>query len=335
MIIPVNTNGGKYNIYIERGCLSTIGNHINLDRKVLIVTDDGVPESYSKTVASQCRDAYIETILQGEDSKTLSSYERLLRVMLENNFSRNDCVISVGGGMIGDLSGFVASSYMRGIDFYNVPTTMLSQIDSSIGGKVAVNFCGIKNIVGAFYQPKAVFIDGNLLKTLSDRQIASGLCEAVKMSLTSDEKLFSHFENEEIDIDHVTEKALLIKKYVVEEDEKESDLRKILNFGHTIGHGIESVCHQNLYHGECVALGMLPMCSPDLRPRVKKVLDKLGLPTVVNCNRKEAVKAIAHDKKSGADGIEVILVSEPGSFEMKKMTLEEIEKISECCFEVE
>lgn len=334
MIIPVNTNGGKYNIHIERGCIGAIGKHIVLDRKVLIVTDDGVPEIYSKTVASQCKDAHIETIPQGEDSKSLSSYERLLSVMLENNFSRNDCVIAVGGGMIGDLSGFAASSYMRGIDFYNVPTTMLSQIDSSIGGKVAVNFNGIKNIVGAFYQPKAVFIDGDVLKTLSDRQIASGLCEAVKMSLTSDENLFSHFENEEIDIDYVTEKALLIKKYVVEEDERESNLRKILNFGHTIGHGIESVCHDRLYHGECVALGMIPMCSSDLKPRLIKVLTKLGLPTEIDCNKKEAIKAIAHDKKSGADGITVILVSKPGSFEMKKMSLDEIEKISECCFEV-
>ncbi len=334
MIIPVNTNGGKYDIHIERGCISTIRAHINLERKVLIVTDDGVPKKYLETVASQCKNAYIETLPQGEDSKTLSSYERLLHVMLENNFSRNDCVIAVGGGMIGDLSGFAASSYMRGIDFYNVPTTMLSQIDSSIGGKVAVNFCGIKNVVGAFYQPKAVFIDGNVLETLSDRQIASGLCEAVKMSLTSDRELFAHFENEEIDIDLITKKALLIKKYVVEEDEKEENLRKILNFGHTIGHGIESVCHDRLYHGECVALGMIPMCSPDLRPRAIKVLKKLGLPTKVNCNKEEAIKAIAHDKKSGADGITVILVSKPGSFEMKKMSIDEIEKISQCCFEV-
>lgn len=334
MIIPVSTNGGKYNIHIERGCIKSIGNHINLDRRVLIVTDDGVPKDYSKAVASQCKNAYIETILQGEDSKTLSSYERLLKVMLENNFSRKDCVIAVGGGMVGDLAGFVASSYMRGVDFYNVPTTMLSQIDSSIGGKVAVNFHGIKNIVGAFYQPKAVFIDGNVLKTLSDRQIASGLCEAVKMSLTSDAKLFSHFENEEIDIELITEKALLIKKYVVEEDERESNLRKILNFGHTIGHGIESVCHDRLYHGECVALGMLPMCSADLRPRVTKVLKKLGLPTEIDCNKEEAIKAVAHDKKSDADGITVIFVSKPGSFDMKKMSLDEIEKISECCFEV-
>ena len=144
--------------------------------------------------------------------------------------------------MVGDLAGFAASAYMRGIDFYNIPTTLLSQIDSSIGGKTAINFGGVKNIVGAFYQPKKVLIDPDLLKTLPPRQISNGLAEAIKVGLTSDEKLFDIFENGEIGsrLDEIIVRALTVKKNVVEQDEKEAGLRRILNFGHTVGHGIES-----------------------------------------------------------------------------------------------
>ena len=142
-------------------------------------------EEYAKAVAAQCKSPVIYTVAEGEGSKSIDTFSKLLEVMLENGFSRKDCVVAVGGGVVGDLSGFAASAYMRGLDFYNIPTTLLSQIDSSIGGKTAINFGGVKNIVGAFYQPKGVLIDTDTLKTLNSRLLAAGLAESIKMSVTS------------------------------------------------------------------------------------------------------------------------------------------------------
>ena len=267
-----------YDIVVEHGLLKKAKEHLDLDRRVLVVTDSGVPADYASTVAEQCREGIICKIEQGEASKSMEGFEKLLQTMLDHGFSRKDCVVAVGGGVVGDLSGFAASAYMRGIDFYNIPTTLLSQIDSSIGGKTGINFGGVKNIVGAFYQPKKVLIDPDLLKTLPPRQISNGLAEAVKMALTSDAELFGIFENKDIanSIDEIIIRSLNIKKSVVEQDEKESGLRKILNFGHTVGHGIES-SKGELYHGECVALGMIPMCGENIRQRVIAVLKKCDL----------------------------------------------------------
>ena len=230
MTIHMNLGESSYDIIVERGSLNSVSESIDLNRKVLIVTDSGVPKQYAQTVASKAKDARIETIPQGEASKNFDMYRHLLKILVEEGFTRTDCVVAVGGGVTGDLSGFVAASYMRGIDFYNIPTTVLSQIDSSIGGKVAIDFEGFKNIVGAFYQPKKVIIDPDVLKTLPKRQIANGLAEAVKMALTSDEELFELFEkaNPEDCIDEIIVRSLNIKKYVVEQDEKEAGFSSIL-----------------------------------------------------------------------------------------------------------
>ena len=229
MIIPVKTSLGGYDIILEKGALNCVEKYLDLNRRVLIVTDSGVPEIYAKTVAKQCKEPYVVTIPQGEESKSLENYELLLSKMVEYSFTRTDAVVAVGGGVVGDLAGFVAASFMRGVTFYNIPTTLLSQVDSSVGGKVAIDFCGYKNIVGAFYPPKAVIIDSETLKTLDKRQISNGLAEAVKMSLTSDEKLFELFENESVEnnIDRIIESSLKFKRFVVEQDEKEQGLRKI------------------------------------------------------------------------------------------------------------
>lgn len=328
MIINMDLGKNSYDIVVERGCLNKACELFDLNRKVLIVTDDGVPEKYSKTVAKMCKEPYIECVAQGEGSKSFKTYEYLLGRLLEYGFTRGDCVVAVGGGVVGDLSGFVASSFMRGIDFYNIPTTLLSQIDSSIGGKVAINLNGIKNIVGAFYQPKKVLIDPDVLKTLPERQISNGLAEAIKMSLTSDAELFDLLETKDIleNIDEIIIKSLKIKRMVVQQDEKEKGLRKILNFGHTIGHGIEST--MKLYHGECVALGMIPMCGIDVRSRLIKVLEKADLPTNIAIDKEACLSAIKHDKKFDKDKITVIYVNSPGEFEMKKLTIEELSEIT-------
>ena len=327
MIIPVNLGTDSYDIVLERGCIRRAGELLRLDRKVLVVTDDGVPEAYAKTVADQCGEARIETLPQGEENKNFAGFERLLRAMLDFGMTRKDCVAAVGGGVIGDMAGFAAACYMRGIDFYNIPTTVLSQVDSSIGGKTAIDLDGIKNIVGAFYQPKRVLIDPEVLETLPDRQVANGMAEAVKMAVCFDAEGFALAEGYRIGDrpDRLIENALRIKKRVVEEDVKEQGLRRALNFGHTLGHGIESLHAENgLYHGECVALGMLPMCSDAVRPRLKAVLERLGLPTVCGADPGRVMAAVIHDKKADHGKIMAVVCEKAGSCRIIPMTPEEL-----------
>lgn len=334
MNIHLNLKENSYDIIVERGILEKAGGHLNLDRRVLVVTDTGVPAIYADTLAKQCKKSVICTVNAGETSKSIESFSELLHKMLENGFSRNDCVVAVGGGVVGDLSGFVASAYMRGVDFYNIPTTLLSQIDSSIGGKTAVNFGGIKNVVGAFYQPKKVLIDPDLLKTLPERQISNGLAEAIKMAVTSDSELFEIFESKSIkdNLDEIIIRSLNIKKSVVEQDEKESGLRRILNFGHTIGHGIESSINpEELYHGECVALGIIPMCSESIRPRVTNVLKKCNLYNLIDFDWSKISEIMFHDKKADGASVIVTTVDDIGKYEIKKMKCSQVIKMAESC----
>lgn len=325
----VNLGEDSYDIIIERGSINKFSDLTDVKGKVLIVTDSGVPKEYSECLASQFKESYIYTIPEGEKSKNLTEFSKIQSFLLSKGFTRKDSVVACGGGVVGDLAGFASACFMRGIDFYNFPTTVLSQVDSSIGGKTAVDLDGIKNIVGAFYQPKAVIIDPDVLKSLPDRQISNGLAEAVKMSLTSDGELFELFETQNIfeNIDEILFKAIEIKRKVVEQDVKEAGLRMILNFGHTIGHGIESEegLH-GLYHGECVALGMIPMCSENVRKRLIPVLQKLNLPTEIKINTEKVISAVAHDKKMRDSTVNAVLVNEIGSYEIQKMAVSEIEK---------
>ena len=324
--IHINYADGGYDISVGRGLLSSLSGLINLDRRVIIVTDDGVPVEYAETVKRQARDAKIVTVGAGEGSKSPETYSALCQEMLDYGLTRSDAVVAVGGGVVGDLTGFAAATYMRGIDFYNVPTTLLSQVDSSIGGKTAINLGGVKNIVGAFYRPKAVVIDPSVLSTLAPRQIANGLAESIKMALTSDRELFELFERENpLDmLETVIIRSLMIKKSVVEADERESSLRKILNFGHTLGHGIEAEEEmRGLLHGECVALGMIPMCSPSVRKRLIPVLLGAGLPVEYGYNLDRTLAFTLHDKKCSAGAVDAVFVEEVGSFVIKKMPLGE------------
>ena len=257
------------------------------------------------------------TVPRGEGSKSLAGLERLLTAMLDAGFTRGDCVCAVGGGVPGDLAGFAASAYMRGIDFYNIPTTLLSQVDSSIGGKTAVNLGGVKNIVGAFWQPRAVLIDPDTLKTLPAREYAGGMAEAVKTALIGDAVLFERFEAGRAETEDVIARSLAVKKAVVEADEREGGARRALNFGHSIGHAIEAVT--GLPHGECVALGMLPMCSDAVRARLLPVLERLGLPTLVQADPEAVYAERLHDKKMGDGAITAVFVETPGRCEMRNI----------------
>ncbi|MCQ2461895.1 MAG: 3-dehydroquinate synthase [Clostridia bacterium] len=321
----VKTRDGGYNVILERGSIDKFALLTGITGKTLIVTDTGVPQSYARRIASQLEKPYIYTVEQGEKSKSLDCFGKILSFMLENNFTRSDSVVACGGGVVGDLAGFCAASYMRGVKFRNFPTTVLAQVDSSVGGKTAVNLDGVKNPVGAFYQPSAVVIDPDVLKTLGRRQTAAGLAEAVKTSLTGDASLFEKFEKEDIyeNTDEIIFRSIEIKKNVVQLDEKENGLRMILNFGHTIGHGIESL-GLGLYHGECVALGMLPMCSDAVRKRLIPVLERLGLPTRLDFDEEKVMAAIAHDKKTTGELINAVTVSKVGEYRINKMSAGEI-----------
>ena len=316
MKLTMHLKSRSYDIILKGGCLANLHQFTNVqNRKVFVLTDDGVPRQYAETIAAQCPDFTIYTIPQGEGSKCLKVYGQILQGMLEFGMDRKDLLVAVGGGVVGDLGGFCAASYMRGIDFVNCPTTVLAQVDSSIGGKTAIDLGATKNIVGAFWQPKVVLVDFDTLATLPRRHVVNGLAEALKTALIGDPQLFALFEKEhpEEEIEQIVYRSLKFKKRIVEQDEREGGMRACLNFGHTIGHGIEAVKGvrgrrtTGLYHGECVALGMLPMIEdPALVKRVRAIYRTLGLPTRTGANKAKVLEYMQHDKKARGNSITVI-----------------------------
>lgn len=331
MKLNVNLNEHSYPITIQRNALSNITDTICVNRKIMIITDDGVPSKWINIIKKQCPDHFVVTFKQGEASKCLQQYENLLTEAIQHEMTRKDAIIAIGGGVTGDLAGFVASTYMRGIDFYNIPTTVLSQVDSSVGGKVAIDMGNYKNIVGAFWQPRAVIIDPNVLSTLSKRQINNGLVEALKSGLIQDEKLVELFEEDELNIDEIITRSIKVKKNVVEQDERENDLRKILNFGHTIGHAIEGAYGLDTFlHGECVAMGMLYFIEdPILKQRVLKIYQKLELPAIPDYDVEVLMDYILHDKKSNSTNITVVKVKNAGTYTLENLSYDAIRALLE------
>ena len=326
--IYVNIPEHDYEIVIKSGILSEIGKECDLNRRVLVVTDKGVPREYAETVASQAKKPVIAVIDGGEEGKTLDTFAQLQQFMLDNSFSRKDCVVAVGGGVVGDIAAFAASCYMRGIDFYNVPTTVLSQVDSSIGGKTGVDLEDTKNIIGAFWQPAAVIIDPDVLSTLPERQMNAGLAEAVKAGIIRDPELFAIFEGPDARnrSEEIIYRALKVKKDIVEADERESGERKLLNFGHTFGHAYESYYGLGRYlHGECVAMGMMTVIDdPELKERLRAVLEKLGLPTHCDADPDRIMELMRSDKKADHGVIDLVMADEPGKGYIKSTDLEEL-----------
>lgn len=330
--LTVRTAQGSYPIHLYRGALEDAERLLPRDRRVFLVTDDGIPPACVSTLAAQCRQSVLWSIPQGEASKSPDVLAELLSAMLRAGLTRDDCVAALGGGVVCDLAGLAAALYMRGVRWYAFPTTLLAMVDASVGGKTAVNLDGCKNAVGAFWPPSAVVIDPALLESLPPRHLANGLAEAVKMALTHDAALFARFEDPAGcgPIEDIIAACLRIKRSVVEADEREAGLRRVLNYGHTLGHGLEAAADGALLHGEAVALGMLPMCAPPLRERLRAVLERLGLPTSVNNSEVDpetVLAAVVHDKKAlSAGGFEVVLVSEPGCFELRRISLDELKE---------
>lgn len=329
MELHVNLPGSAYPIRIEKGSLNHITDWIDPKRATMVVTDDGIPQKWVAKVLEQLPDASLFVFKAGEASKSLQTYEQLLLAMSEAGLNRKSQVVALGGGVVGDLAGFAAASYMRGVDFYNIPTTALAQVDSSVGGKTAVDLGGIKNIVGAFWQPKAVIIDPDVLETLDPRQTAAGLAEALKMALCFDKDLVDAFEKEPLDLEEILAKAVDLKRRVVEEDEKEAGLRKVLNFGHTIGHAIEGSAEGEEFeylHGECVAAGILYFIEdPALKKRVQAIEETLNLPQITRFDKEKARGLLRHDKKGNVGGIDCVVLDGLETFRFERLSPEAID----------
>ncbi|KMT22726.1 3-dehydroquinate synthase [Clostridium cylindrosporum] len=342
----------SYPIYIEKGLFDEIGSYIKdvaKTKKISIVTDSNVDRLYGEKLVDilQKEGFNIKKIVvePGEKSKSFATFERVLNEMLDFSMTRSDLIIAFGGGVVGDLTGFVASSLLRGVDFVQIPTTLLSQVDSSVGGKVAINTNYGKNLVGAFYQPVGVYIDPNLLKTLDQRYLADGMAEVIKYGCIKDKNLFydllSYSEKEfDKNIEKIIYTCCNIKRIVVEKDEKDTGDRMLLNFGHTIGHAIEKYFnYESFTHGEAVALGMymitktaetLGDTSMGTSEVIKEILRKYSLPVLIDLkDRDKVLNAIGLDKKNIGKSLNIILLKEVGQSYIKKIQLEEIEKYIE------
>lgn len=323
MRLTVNTDP-KYNIEIGRGILENLEEFYQPSGKVLVVLDDNV-EAYG--YFEKLKRPYEKLVLpSGEKTKSFKYVEEILKVLLEKNFTREDTLIALGGGVIGDLVGFVASIYMRGIKFISIPTTLLSMVDSSVGGKTAINFLDYKNSVGAFYQPSFVLIDIDVLATLPLRQFNNGMAEVIKYGCIFSRELFYSLERE-LNLEEIIYKCLDLKRSVVEEDEREHGLRKVLNFGHTIGHGVESYYDMEKYfHGEAVAIGMLKITKDkEINQEIEKMLIRYKLPTEADYDKDVVFQIMKNDKKAGKNNtMDIILLEGIGKSYIQKINIEDL-----------
>lgn len=306
---------------------------ITLDKKVAVLTNPKVAGLHLQTLLSRlkAKEVYVITVPDGEHYKSLQTVEEILNRMFDHRLNRKSMLIAFGGGVIGDMGGFAASLYNRGIDFIQIPTTLLSQVDASVGGKTGINNRYGKNLIGAFHQPKAVYIDPSFLTTLPSREFGAGVAEVVKMAVTFNAPFFEWLENNDLregdNLAHAIEMAVRTKAGVVEQDEKEQGLRAALNYGHTFGHVIENETNYSAYlHGETVAIGMvmanelavrLGMMKRSEAERVIAVLKKYDLPTAYNIADVEAFyQAFFLDKKSADAAITFILPRSIGGVEI-------------------
>ncbi len=332
MELRVATKQREYPIIIEKGVLRRTGTLIPDEGKLFIITDSGVPEIWKEELLEALGYPDMFLFRQGEASKCMRTYEEILRWLVHRKASRKDTIIALGGGVVGDLAGFAAATYMRGIRYINIPTTALSQIDSGIGGKTAIDLDGIKNTVGVFWQPSMVIIDPETLETLPERQLVAGLAEAVKAGLIRDRVLFEIFESDDYlsRIDEILYRSLMVKKKIVEEDENESSVRKLLNFGHTIGHAYESLYDGKYLHGECVAMGMMKILDDEtVRSRLGSVLDRLGLPRECEADPDRMTELIMNDKKAAGTAVDIVQVSSIGDGYIETRSIDDIRRIIE------
>ena len=303
--------------------------------KVAIITDSNVNKLYGSALDGVLsgKTVYKYVIVAGEQSKNKNTYFDLLEFLSADGFGRTDTVIAFGGGVVGDLGGFVASTYMRGVTLVQVPTTILAAVDSSVGGKTAINLSHGKNLVGSFYQPKAVYINTEFFKTLPEREIMSGMGEIIKYAFLN--KSVSARMIEEGVSERLVYECLKIKRDIVQKDERESGERALLNLGHTVGHAIESLSEYSYSHGECVVKGLaftlkiskeLYNTESGKYAEMLKLLNSCGHDLSCPFSAKELIKQIAYDKKGDGKAVKFVALKSIGEPEIVKLSYEELEK---------
>lgn len=338
--LPIKYNGEHcYNIELHhsfKGLAVSLQELHLLEKRLCIVADSNVDAIYGPEVqklleTAGCKNVYRFVFPAGEEHKTLDVITDLYEFLIQHHFDRSDALIALGGGVTGDMTGYAAATYLRGIRFVQVPTSLLSMVDSSIGGKTGVDFRGYKNMVGAFYMPSLVYVNLSVLSTLDERQQASGMGEIIKHSLIRDKQYYHWLQENQkavaaLDMSAISDmvfRSQEIKKMVVENDPKEKGERAHLNFGHTIGHAIEKALNFSLLHGECVALGMVAAAqisflrgniSKDDLFNIEKVISSYGLPVrFSNLTNEEIIDNCYHDKKKEGNFIRFVLLNSIGS----------------------
>lgn len=345
MELKVDLKDRSYPIIIEKGLINRVSEEIRKvykGKKIFIITDDNVNKYYGGKISEELKKNDFEVKLlalkPGEETKNFNTLPIVYNELLDFNLTRSDLIIALGGGVIGDLAGFVASTYLRGVDFVQIPTSLLAQVDSSVGGKVAVDLDRGKNLVGSFYHPKCVLIDPEVLNTLDNRFFIDGMAEVIKYGCIKDKQFFDYLEkmenNQQLinNMEVVIHKCCDIKRQVVENDEKDKGERMLLNFGHTLGHAIEQYYNYTKYsHGEGVAIGMYViskiseekgLTKKGTSQRIKDILVKYNLPYELDVNIEETLEAINLDKKKLGNDLNVIILKEIGNSEIYKTTAE-------------
>ncbi len=323
--IKVLSKQKEYKIIIQNDLLKSIKEILDVDKFYVIISDDLIPKLYVDIVRKQLPHNIFIPFPSGEKSKSFFQYQRIISLLQQHNVNRSATIIALGGGVTGDLSGFIASTYLRGIDYIQIPTTLLSQIDSSVGGKVAINTDKAKNSVGSFYAPSVVLIDPLTLNTLSKRHFNNGMAEMIKYGMIYSKKLFEEILNKNVseNMEFYIYKSLMIKKHFVENDEFDKGLRQILNFGHTYGHAYESYYQFDKYlHGEAISLGMMKVLEDDsIKSQLEKVLNKYDLPILDTADEKVLKEYIKNDKKNINNHLNLIVVDSIGQAKIKKVKL--------------
>ena len=339
--IPVEASR-HYDVLVERGLLDRVGEEIRRTTRaesVVFVAGDNVWPRYGERVWDSLRAAGLRAIpfliKSGEGSKTLETYGRLLSFLSENRLTSSDALVALGGGVTGDLTGFAAATYQRGIDFVQVPTSLLAMVDSSVGGKTAVDLPGGKNQVGAFWQPAAVLCDPDTLRTLPEEEYRCGSAEVLKYGVLGNALFFRELlrtpirEQEE----HVIETCVTMKRDIVREDEFDRGRRRLLNLGHSFGHAVELCSGYAILHGQAVAVGMAIMaraaaekgfCSPETREAIVEGLERYGLPTRTDYPLTELAEAVGADKKRTGGTMHLVVPRELGRCEIVPVPLAEI-----------
>jgi 3-dehydroquinate synthase len=306
--LTITQASATYPVYVGRDLLPRIGELIQPRGKVFVITSAALHRRFGIRFGNVIDGAELLLIREGEAYKTIETANDVVTQLLERGAKRDSMAVVVGGGMIGDTAGFAASIFLRGIDLVHVPTTLLAQVDSSIGGKLAVNHPKGKNLIGSFFPPRAVISDTSVLDTLPPRERLSGMYEALKGGIIADPSLFELFEGTQFDVDEMVRKAIRVKAEIVSADEKEADLRRLLNYGHTIAHGIEAALqYEGITHGEAVAWGMIGanaiairrgLLSREDAARIERAILAHGPAVPPKLDRKEILAATEHDKKN-------------------------------------